>query len=244
MSSSEVLVQDPLPPAAPNRRHRLFLEAGGLCTYCTGQMAYRRRIGRGGGKLEPDEVTIEHLEARAEGGSNHESNLAAACVACNNTKDNAMPAWEFRRLRLRLLPEWPPCTFPPLSVRRREPGLRPVSKRIGRLFDNIDNPGYWRRWFGSDPTRKVALVLHREQRHLAIKRRVLLEHLPGRNDSRTVIFWRFGPLSAIKVITGRSAAYEDRDLILSLSWVWRGADVLTALLGRARSAETTPGGEP
>ncbi|AFU86686.1 HNH endonuclease [Caulobacter phage CcrRogue] len=221
MSSSDVIVYDPLPPAAPNRRQRLFLESGGLCTYCTGQMKYRRRVGKKAGNLEPDEVTIEHLEAKAEGGSNHDSNVAAACVACNNSKDNAMLAWEFRRLRQSLLDVWPPCTFPPLNVRRQVAGLRPVSKRVARLFDNLDTPGYWRRWFGKSPTCKIALVVHREQKHIAIKRRELLEHVPGRHERKEVQLWRLGPLRGIKLITGRSAAYEDHDIVLSLSWVWR-----------------------
>uniref|UniRef100_A0AB74UMR0 HNH nuclease domain-containing protein n=1 Tax=Caulobacter phage BL57 TaxID=3348355 RepID=A0AB74UMR0_9VIRU len=202
MLSSEVIRPEPIPPAAPNRRQRLFLEAEGRCTYCTGQMQYRIRLGKGGGKLEPDEVTIEHLKAKSTGGSNHDDNLAAACVACNNSKADETPAEAFRAMRQRLLPEWPPCTFPPLSIRRRETGLRPVTKRFQSVFDNVDNAGYWRRWFGKDEVRKAAIVIDREKRQIAFKRRHLLEHLPGRASGREIELWRVGPLVYVKLIKG------------------------------------------
>lgn len=210
-----------------NRRHRVFLEAGGLCTYCAGQMVYRQRLGTSGGALDPHDVTIEHLQAKSKGGADRLENIAAACVACNNSKNDDTPAWEFREMRMRLLPEWPPCTFPPLSVRRRETGIRPITKRFQTVFDNVSNAytgsAYWRRWFGRSETCKVALVWDRQNGTMAVKRRQLLEHLPGRARGTSEVLWRFGPLRKIKLIKGRSAAYEDHDWLFDYGWFnpWR-----------------------
>lgn len=196
--------------AALNRRHRVYLEAGGVCTYCTGEMTYTPPHGRQG-YLDPHEVTIEHLKAKSQGGSNLHKNLAGACVACNNSKADEMPAEAFRAMRQRLLAEWPPCTFPPLSVRRREPGIRAITKRFQTVFKNVSNTGYWRWFFAGSATLRWGLVWDNQAGTLAVKRRELLEHLPGRAKPREEVLWRWGPFRRLKLIKGRSAAYEDHD---------------------------------
>lgn len=205
---------------APNRRRRVFLEADGLCTYCLGEMTYAHRLGGASDpKLHPQEVTIEHLHPREFGGSNAPSNLAGCCTACNNSKDNEISAEDFRALRRSLLDVWPPCTFPPLSVRRGNPGIRPVSRRFKTVFEDISKSGYWRRWFGREDARRIGLIWDRQNLTVSIRRRTLMEHLPtGR--TRDELVWKWGPFRRFKLLKGRSAAYADDVVLLDYGAVW------------------------
>ena len=55
-------------------RHELAKAQGFKCCYC------KRTFGKKGRRIG---ATIEHLVARADGGSNRRENLAAACLHCN-----------------------------------------------------------------------------------------------------------------------------------------------------------------
>ncbi|MCR6673587.1 HNH endonuclease [Devosia ginsengisoli] len=54
-------------------RRYLVRSQGGKCCYC------KRSFTKGG----PTQMTIEHKKARMDGGSDDLSNLAAACLHCN-----------------------------------------------------------------------------------------------------------------------------------------------------------------
>jgi hypothetical protein len=59
----------------------LFQKQGGKCCYCDQHviLSYHWRD-----QQRPDAATIEHLQRRADGGSNHPDNLAMSCKACND----------------------------------------------------------------------------------------------------------------------------------------------------------------
>ena len=63
-------------------RKKVFERDGYTCTYC-------------GSK---DDLTIDHLVARAAGGTNDESNLMTSCRSCNSRKGVIGPGYIFRRL--------------------------------------------------------------------------------------------------------------------------------------------------
>mgnify|MGYP003288754221 CR=1 FL=1 len=50
---------------------RLLFAQGGLCFFCNGP-------------LGPNDASVEHLVAKANGGSNGDGNLVACCIALNN----------------------------------------------------------------------------------------------------------------------------------------------------------------
>ncbi|AHG45149.1 HNH endonuclease [Rhizobium leguminosarum bv. trifolii CB782] len=59
---------------------KLFQKQEGRCCYC-GQhviLSYRWRD-----QQRPDAATIEHLQRRADGGTDHPDNIAMSCKACN-----------------------------------------------------------------------------------------------------------------------------------------------------------------
>ena len=58
------------PRAKRNKLLRLLDEFGPFCCYC-------RR------EFPPDELTIEHLLPKSEGGGNNYENLRLACYPCN-----------------------------------------------------------------------------------------------------------------------------------------------------------------
>lgn len=74
-------------PAENARRGRLYHAQDGLCLYCTDPMV----LGYGGSCR----ATTEHKHPVSRGGTDHPTNLAAACEACNGLKGDMTEA-EFR----------------------------------------------------------------------------------------------------------------------------------------------------
>ncbi|MFL5015095.1 MAG: HNH endonuclease [Rhizobium sp.] len=62
---------------------KLFDKQDGKCCYCDQHviLSYRWRD-----QQRPDAATIEHLRRRADGGTDHPSNIAMACKACNESR--------------------------------------------------------------------------------------------------------------------------------------------------------------
>ncbi|NKM30112.1 HNH endonuclease [Rhizobium laguerreae] len=60
---------------------KLFDKQDGKCCYCDQHviLSYRWRD-----QQRPDAATIEHLQRRAEGGSDHPDNIAMSCKKCND----------------------------------------------------------------------------------------------------------------------------------------------------------------
>ncbi len=63
------------PKAKRNKRERLIQQYGPYCCYC-------------GKHLPREEMTIEHLIAKRDGGSNAIENLRLACFRCNHSRHN------------------------------------------------------------------------------------------------------------------------------------------------------------
>jgi len=56
--------------------------ATGLCHYC-------------GGRVDPKELTLDHLVPISRGGKSTRGNCVAACKDCNNKKKNLLPVeWQ------------------------------------------------------------------------------------------------------------------------------------------------------
>ncbi|WP_367276275.1 HNH endonuclease [uncultured Erythrobacter sp.] len=68
-------------------RQRFVVEQKHRCCYCG------RVFGPKGSLLE---ATIEHLKPLADGGSNRQENLAAACRHCNQHRGRQMQSSRFR----------------------------------------------------------------------------------------------------------------------------------------------------
>lgn len=59
-----------------DKRLAIYLRDGMACCYC-------------GSVLEDGiTLTLEHIQPRSEGGTNHESNLVTACRKCNSSRGN------------------------------------------------------------------------------------------------------------------------------------------------------------
>lgn len=77
----------------------LWNEQRGLCFYCEVQMEHKRHRPQVEGlKVPLNSSTIEHLQTRASGGSNHFSNKKLACFECNCTRGKT-PWQEYRKLK-------------------------------------------------------------------------------------------------------------------------------------------------
>jgi len=63
------------PKAKRNKRERLIQQYGPYCCYCSKY-------------LPKEEMTIEHLMAKRDGGSNAIENLRLACFYCNHSRHN------------------------------------------------------------------------------------------------------------------------------------------------------------
>lgn len=63
------------PKAKRNKRERLIAMYGPYCCYC-------------GQHLTNRQMTIEHLVAKGDGGSNAIDNLRIACYYCNHSRHN------------------------------------------------------------------------------------------------------------------------------------------------------------
>ena len=67
-----------------------------ICQYC-------------GAQPGADEITIDHVLPRSQGGASSWANCAAACIACNAKKGDRTPEQAGMRLRRRpVRPEWKP----------------------------------------------------------------------------------------------------------------------------------------
>lgn len=55
------------------KRIRIFERDDYRCVYC-------------GGRFTPEELTLDHVQARVRGGDRSEGNLVTACSACNTLK--------------------------------------------------------------------------------------------------------------------------------------------------------------
>lgn len=62
-------------------RQRVIRLYAHRCVYC-------------GERLEPDELTVDHVQPRVKGGDHSRGNLVACCRRCNLEK-GGMPAWAF-----------------------------------------------------------------------------------------------------------------------------------------------------
>jgi len=71
---------------------------GGRCFYCDEVIRLRSGVDLSR-RRRPDHATVEHLIPQDEGGTDHPSNLAAACTPCNSLRGSNMPSDEFRALR-------------------------------------------------------------------------------------------------------------------------------------------------
>ena len=72
-------------------RRRMTEMQGGRCCYCE-----EKFTGYGDGL-----ATIEHIENRADGGSNKIANLALACFGCNQRASREGWSPEFKRAKIR-----------------------------------------------------------------------------------------------------------------------------------------------
>jgi hypothetical protein len=64
---------------AKERRLALYLRGDFRCAYCLKDLA----------RAKPSEIHLDHLVARAHGGTHHERNLVPACARCNCRKQHA-----------------------------------------------------------------------------------------------------------------------------------------------------------
>lgn len=65
-------------------RRKLAAKQGGLCHYCKCQMTDCDGV-------SPTSLTLDHVIPLALGGTNHRSNMVAACFACNQNKADKLP---------------------------------------------------------------------------------------------------------------------------------------------------------
>lgn len=62
----------------PEKRLAIYLRDSFRCVYCLEDLR----------SADPRDVTLDHVKAKADGGSNHESNLVTACRHCNNCRQD------------------------------------------------------------------------------------------------------------------------------------------------------------
>lgn len=65
-----------------DRRKRLFVEQDGKCYYCEGDTCMQSYIDN-----DPLLFTLEHLQRKADGGSDGMGNIVGACYRCNTHRD-------------------------------------------------------------------------------------------------------------------------------------------------------------
>ncbi|HEX2202092.1 MAG TPA: HNH endonuclease [Longimicrobium sp.] len=70
-----------LDPRMASLRDRVFARDGFRCVYCAGV-------------FPPEQLSLDHVQARMRGGDNSEGNLVTACRGCNTRKGH-LPAWAF-----------------------------------------------------------------------------------------------------------------------------------------------------
>ena len=62
----------------PEKRLAIYLRDGFRCLYCLADLH----------DAGPTDITLDHLTCKADGGTNHESNLVTACRTCNCTRQD------------------------------------------------------------------------------------------------------------------------------------------------------------
>jgi 5-methylcytosine-specific restriction endonuclease McrA len=67
-----------------DKRLAIYLRDGFCCVYCLADLH----------GAAPMDITLDHIKAHVDGGSNHESNLITACRACNCSRQD-MPISRF-----------------------------------------------------------------------------------------------------------------------------------------------------
>ncbi|TXH08330.1 MAG: HNH endonuclease [Hyphomicrobiaceae bacterium] len=80
-------------PDAKKRRFRTWSMTQGRCVYC-------------GAHVTLDEMQVDHLFPKCQGGKGSRDNLAPSCGPCNNSK-NGRSVEEYRRYIERKLNDWP-----------------------------------------------------------------------------------------------------------------------------------------
>jgi 5-methylcytosine-specific restriction endonuclease McrA len=60
------------------KRLAIYLRDGMRCLYCLADLH----------GADPRDITLDHLTPKADGGSNHESNLVTACRSCNCSRQD------------------------------------------------------------------------------------------------------------------------------------------------------------
>jgi 5-methylcytosine-specific restriction endonuclease McrA len=82
MCTAEKKTRSPSQPTGQwirrEKRLAINLRDGLVCVYCLADLH----------GADPRDVTLDHLTAKADGGSNHESNLVTACRACNCSRQD------------------------------------------------------------------------------------------------------------------------------------------------------------
>lgn len=94
----------------PLNRHHLWLRDKGTCQYC-------------GKHLRTQEMTIEHVVPRCQGGLTVWTNVVVACQRCNNRKDNKTP--EQAGMPLLTKPVEPKPSDPRYMFRTKSTKMRP-----------------------------------------------------------------------------------------------------------------------
>lgn len=97
-----------MPKSLERNRHAVWLRQEGRCHYCRCHMweqdvdafAASRRLTRRQAKW--CRSTAEHLVARSDGGTNASSNIAAACLRCNQTRHKAASPLNAERFLVRV----------------------------------------------------------------------------------------------------------------------------------------------
>jgi len=81
-----------MPTKLSKPRFNAFLNQSGRCYYCESPIwlddkeAFANNHSMTLSEAEKFRCTAEHLVARCDGGGNHQSNIVAACVFCNNMR--------------------------------------------------------------------------------------------------------------------------------------------------------------
>lgn len=62
----------------PEKRLAINLRDAMRCVYCCADLH----------AADPKDVTLDHIKCKADGGTNHESNLVTACRSCNSSRQD------------------------------------------------------------------------------------------------------------------------------------------------------------
>lgn len=62
----------------PEKRLAIYIRDGFKCAYCACDLR----------DVAPAQITLDHIVARANGGSNAEGNLVTTCLGCNSRKQD------------------------------------------------------------------------------------------------------------------------------------------------------------